>query len=96
MIGPVVQAVRRVAVFALKLPILVYRYTLSPMLGPRCRFHPSCSAYALEALSTHGALRGSALAAWRVLRCNPWGTSGYDPVPSRHIHLNHEAEHRHG
>jgi putative membrane protein insertion efficiency factor len=61
-----------------------YRATLSKALGNRCRFSPSCSAYAAEAIRTHGALAGTALAAKRVLRCNPFGASGLDPVPARH------------
>jgi uncharacterized protein len=60
----------------------VYRYAVSPLLGPRCRFMPSCSEYAMGALSTHGALRGSWLAARRVCKCHPWHPGGYDPVPS--------------
>jgi hypothetical protein len=59
----------------------VYRVTLGPVLGGSCRFEPSCSAYAIEALERHGPLRGSGLAARRILRCHPLGPSGYDPVP---------------
>ncbi len=59
----------------------LYQWTLGPVLGGNCRFYPSCSNYALEALRRHGAIRGSALAGWRVLRCNPWNEGGYDPVP---------------
>jgi putative membrane protein insertion efficiency factor len=59
----------------------VYRYAVSPMLGSRCRFHPSCSAYALEAIERRGALRGSWLAVRRLARCHPWHPGGYDPVP---------------
>jgi len=61
--------------------VRVYQWTVRPVLGPACRFHPSCSDYALEALARHGAWRGSALAARRILRCNPWNEGGYDPVP---------------
>lgn len=61
--------------------VLVYRYTLSPLLGPRCRYLPTCSDYALEALRRHGALRGGWLCARRLCRCHPWGGSGHDPVP---------------
>ena len=62
-------------------PIRAYRLVLSPLLGPRCRFHPSCSAYALEALARHGAGRGGWLALRRLARCHPWGGSGVDEVP---------------
>jgi hypothetical protein len=58
-----------------------YRYGISPILGNHCRFEPSCSAYALEALERHGGLRGTSLAARRLLRCHPWHPGGYDPVP---------------
>lgn len=63
--------------------IHVYRATFSHALGGQCRFHPSCSRYALDAVRIHGALKGSALAAWRVLRCSPLTAGGIDPVPSR-------------
>jgi putative membrane protein insertion efficiency factor len=59
-----------------------YRYVLAPLLPPACRFHPSCSAYAEEALQEHGAVRGSWLTARRICRCGPWTAGGYDPVPS--------------
>ena len=61
--------------------ILVYRVVLSGVFGGRCRFEPSCSAYAEEAVRRHGAVRGAVLAAWRILRCNPFGRPGFDPVP---------------
>ena len=62
--------------------VRAYQWTLRPLLGGNCRFYPSCSDYALEALRQHGALRGTGLAAWRILRCNPWHEGGYDPVPA--------------
>lgn len=58
-----------------------YRYALSPFLGRNCRFHPSCSEYALEAIERFGAAKGCQLAARRVSRCHPWNPGGYDPVP---------------
>lgn len=76
---------RRFAVAILSLPIRVYRIAISPLLPPSCRFAPSCSAYALEALSLHGPVKGSALAVRRLSRCHPitflGGGAGYDPVP---------------
>ncbi|SFW23127.1 membrane protein insertion efficiency factor YidD [Nitrosovibrio sp. Nv17] len=61
--------------------IRLYQYCLSPLLGSSCRFSPSCSHYACEALARHGLLRGARLGAWRILRCNPWNHGGHDPVP---------------
>jgi putative membrane protein insertion efficiency factor len=58
-----------------------YKKFISPLLPPSCRFTPTCSEYAMEALSKHGALKGSMLAIWRILRCNPFCKGGYDPVP---------------
>lgn len=66
---------------ALILLVRGYRLLLKPWLGNACRFEPTCSAYALEALQRHGALRGSALTGWRLLRCQPWCEGGCDPVP---------------
>ena len=66
----------------LSLPVQAYRLVVSPLLGPNCRYYPSCSAYALDALAAHGALRGSWLAVKRVCRCHPWHPGGYDPVPA--------------
>lgn len=65
----------------LLMPILFYQRCVSPFTPPSCRFQPTCSAYAIEALKKHGPLKGLWLAIWRILRCNPWGGSGYDPVP---------------
>jgi hypothetical protein len=62
-------------------PIRAYRFLLSPWLGTQCRFTPTCSLYALQALEHHGAWKGLGLAGWRILRCHPWCQGGHDPVP---------------
>jgi putative membrane protein insertion efficiency factor len=69
----------------LALPVRAYQLVVRPILPPACKFVPSCSEYAIEALQTHGAVRGLALASWRLLRCNPFTAGGYDPVPARHL-----------
>ncbi|MGV6804883.1 MAG: membrane protein insertion efficiency factor YidD [Ruegeria sp.] len=63
------------------LPVRAYRLFLSPWVGHSCRYQPTCSVYALEALEKHGAVKGAWLAVLRITRCHPWGSSGYDPVP---------------
>ena len=63
--------------------IRIYQLTVAPLLGPRCRFTPSCSAYAAEAIAVHGPFMGIWLGAKRLARCHPWGGSGFDPVPPR-------------
>jgi hypothetical protein len=68
-------------VFLLSLPIHFYRLCISPMLPKQCRFTPTCSQYALEALKKHGPIKGLWLTIKRISRCHPWGGSGYDPVP---------------
>jgi putative membrane protein insertion efficiency factor len=66
---------------ALRGAVVAYQWTLRPILGCNCRFHPSCSDFALDALKSHGAIRGGLMSAGRILRCNPWNPGGYDPVP---------------
>ena len=63
--------------------IRIYQKTISPLLGEVCRYYPSCSHYGYEAMSVHGAFKGTILTAWRVLRCNPWSAGGVDEVPPR-------------
>jgi putative membrane protein insertion efficiency factor len=63
--------------------IRLYQVALSPLLGQRCRYYPSCSHYSLAAIRTHGPVKGLALTVWRVLRCNPWSAGGIDQVPAR-------------
>ena len=65
--------------------VRIYQRLLSPLLGPRCRYHPSCSAYALQAIQAYGILRGAVLAGWRILRCNPFSHGGYDPVEAQRV-----------
>ncbi|HEX9447020.1 MAG TPA: membrane protein insertion efficiency factor YidD [Dongiaceae bacterium] len=84
----------------LVMPIRLYQIFISPLLPPSCRYHPSCSAYAIEAVERHGILNGSWLILRRLLRCHPWGGSGYDPVPdigtNRHQSIPGHDSHRHG
>ena len=75
------QLFRAAVVWIFILPIRFYQVAISPYTPPSCRFIPSCSEYARQAIAKHGPLKGSALALWRILRCHPWGGSGYDPVP---------------
>ncbi|QLF93542.1 membrane protein insertion efficiency factor YidD [Pseudomonas sp. ABC1] len=64
------------------IPIRIYQYAISPMMASHCRFYPSCSCYAYEAIETHGVIRGGWLTVRRLARCHPWHPGGYDPVPS--------------
>lgn len=73
--------VRAVPAWTLGGVIRLYQLTISPLTGPTCKYYPSCSHYGLTAVRRHGALRGGTLAAWRVLRCNPWSDGGVDDVP---------------
>jgi putative membrane protein insertion efficiency factor len=67
--------------YIVSLPVRFYRAVFSPWVGFNCRYHPTCSAYAMEALEKHGAIKGTWLAARRIARCHPWGGSGVDDVP---------------
>ena len=68
---------------ALILLVRAYQVTLSPLFGDCCRFEPSCSNYMIESLKVHGAVKGTLLGLWRLLRCHPFGSHGYDPVPPK-------------
>jgi len=74
--------------YVLKYLIRGYQLAISPLLGPSCRFYPSCSQYAIEAIETHGSLHGAWLTMKRISRCHPWHEGGFDPVPgcSKHSH----------
>lgn len=75
------NAARRIAI----LPITAYQRVISPAIPQRCKYHPTCSAYAAQAVREYGILRGSVLAGWRLLRCNPWSHGGFDPVSEQHV-----------
>jgi putative membrane protein insertion efficiency factor len=77
--------VSRLPSLVAQLPIRLYQWLVSPMLGERCRYYPSCSDYASQALKRFGILRGTVLAGWRVLRCNPWSRGGFDPVEAQRL-----------
>ncbi len=74
----------------LKILIRAYQVALSPLLGANCRYYPTCSQYALEAIEAHGSLRGTWLAVKRVSRCHPWHEGGFDPVPGRCLNHSHD------
>jgi putative membrane protein insertion efficiency factor len=75
------KIIRRILSLPFIVLIRLYQIVISPILGPKCRFTPTCSQYALEAIKKYGIFKGSWLAAKRIARCHPWGGHGYDPVP---------------
>jgi putative membrane protein insertion efficiency factor len=79
--GRIARVARAVAIA----PIVVYQRLISPAIPRRCKYEPTCSRYAVEAIREFGILRGPVLAAWRVLRCNPWSYGGYDPVHAQQV-----------
>jgi len=79
----VIKIIRNALIWLAIIPIRIYQYIISPLLPTSCRHVPTCSQYAIEALKVHGIFRGTYLAAYRILRCHPWGTHGYDPVPQK-------------
>ena len=80
---------RKVATFPLLLPVFVYRKLVSPFIAPRCRYYPTCSTYAVDALKAYGPIKGSILAAWRVVRCNPFSDGGFDYVEDQKVFKSH-------
>lgn len=81
MMKRIARAISKGASWLLILPVRFYQLSISPMLPPSCRFTPTCSSYAIEALRKHGPIKGLWLTVKRLSRCHPWGGSGYDPVP---------------
>jgi putative membrane protein insertion efficiency factor len=90
-------SVSRMIVLILKLPIWFWQWCIAPVLGANCRYVPSCSSYASQALSTYGPIKGSWLALRRVLSCNPWGGAGFDPLLGNCTHSSHQhLDNEHG
>jgi putative membrane protein insertion efficiency factor len=81
---------------AFLLPLHAYRWLISPNLKPRCRYYPSCSSYAVQAVRELGVIRGTILAVWRVVRCNPWSQGGVDELADRSLFRGAGDEHTHG
>jgi putative membrane protein insertion efficiency factor len=75
----------RTARMAATAPIVLYQRVLSPAIPRRCKYEPTCSRYAIQAVGRYGILKGLVLAGWRLLRCNPWSHGGYDPVEAQHV-----------
>ena len=91
-----VSAMTRIPAILLRALVRFYQLTISPLLVPSCRFQPSCSDYAMQALMRFGAVEGARLTAMRLLRCHPWGGSGFDPVPEADAAPPHGTRCRHG
>lgn len=78
-----VKWIRKAFVFLLIIPVKIYQWLISPMLPATCRYTPTCSSYAIEALRVHGPIKGLLMGTRRILSCNPWGGHGHDPVPPK-------------
>jgi len=91
-----VSAMTRIPAILLRTLVRFYQLAISPLLMPSCRFQPSCSDYAMQALARFGAAEGVRLTAMRLLRCHPWGGAGFDPVPEADTPPTHGARCRHG
>ncbi|OLT54485.1 membrane protein insertion efficiency factor YidD [Cellulosimicrobium sp. CUA-896] len=85
------DVIRRLPALTLIGMLRAYQAVISPMTGPTCKYYPSCSHYALTAVQRHGALRGTGLALWRLLRCNPWSLGGVDDVPPARDAHTHQS-----
>ncbi len=83
MFKKLIRGTRWIIIMILMIPIYFYKYAISPLIPNSCRHIPSCSQYALEALKIHGPIKGLYLTTLRILKCNPWGTHGHDPVPPK-------------
>ncbi len=83
--APLTRKLARIARGLAVAPIVVYQRAISPAIPQRCRYYPSCSRYAVDAIREYGILRGLVLAGWRLLRCNPWSHGGYDPVEAQRL-----------
>jgi len=83
MLKKVIDWIRWILIRILMVPVYIYKYVISPMTPASCRHIPSCSEYAIEALKIHGPIKGIYLGTRRILKCHPWGTHGYDPVPPK-------------
>lgn len=77
----IVDLIKKGLGFILIIPVKLYQWTISPLIGPSCRYTPTCSAYTIEALKKHGPIKGLWLSIKRIVSCNPWGGHGHDPVP---------------
>ena len=77
----IIQQLRKIGVFIMLIPIYFYKYCISPLTPASCRYVPTCSEYAVQAIKKHGPFKGEYLAIKRILRCHPWGGHGFDPVP---------------
>jgi len=82
---PPPSGLARLARMAVVAPVVVYQHVVSPAIPRRCKYEPTCSRYAVEAIREYGILRGLVLAGWRLLRCNPWSHGGYDPVEAQRV-----------
>jgi putative membrane protein insertion efficiency factor len=83
MVNKILLAIRKFFVLLMIIPVRIYQYVISPITPASCRHIPTCSNYAIEALKTHGIFIGTYLSVKRILRCHPWGTHGFDPVPPK-------------